>query len=228
MSHCDETPFCASDFGGVVRLFPLPNLVLFPGVSQLLHLFEPRYRRMMDEALDGDRLIAMAVLAPGWEADYEGRPPLYPTACLGRVTTHRREPDGRYYLLLRGETRVRIEKELPPDKLFREAKATLLDDEYPDEGVDQRPVVQQQLLDALRRTLPEAAEMREPLELLFRKSTTLGRLVDVASYALDLELEDKIALLGERNVDRRAARLLQCLERSGDDGQNFPPDFSHN
>lgn len=227
MSNCDETPFCRQDFQGTVRLFPLPNLVLFPGVSQLLHLFEPRYRQLMDEALAGDRLIAMAVLAPGWEPHYEGRPPLYPTACLGRVTTHRREADGRYYLLLRGEARVRVETELPPDKLFREARATLLDDQYPESGAERRPALQQRLLDALRRSLPEAAELREPLELLFRKPMTLGLLADVAAYSLDLEVAEKAALLAEIDVDRRAARLLESLERSSA-AAGFPPHFSQN
>lgn len=227
MSNCDETPFCPSDFGGAVRLFPLPNLVLFPGVSQLLHLFEPRYRQMMDEALACDRLIAMAVLAPGWEGDYEGRPRLYPTACLGRVMTHRREADGRYYLLLKGEARVRIESELPPDKLFREARATLLDDIYPEASAAARPALQQRLLDALRRTLPEAPELREPLELLFRKPMTLGLLADVAAYALDLDIEQKVSLLEELDVDRRAAKLLECLG-SACGARGFPPDFSQN
>ena len=69
---------------GVARLFPLPNLVLFPHVLQPLHIFEPRYCDLLEAALADDRLIAMAVLAPGWEKDYEGRPPVHPIACLGR------------------------------------------------------------------------------------------------------------------------------------------------
>ena len=55
-----------SDFAGTARLFPLPNLVLFPHVMQPLHIFEPRYRQMTADALAGDRLIAVVLLKPGW------------------------------------------------------------------------------------------------------------------------------------------------------------------
>ena len=83
MSSFDDLSFAPQEFSGKVRLFPLPNLVLFPHVMQPLHIFEPRYRFLLEDALATDRLIAMALLAPGWENDYEGRPPLYPMACLG-------------------------------------------------------------------------------------------------------------------------------------------------
>src|SRR5690348_13006239 len=98
-------------FAGGVRLFPLPNLVLFPHVMQPLHIFEPRYRSLLEDALSADRLIAMAVLEPGWESDYEGRPPLSSMACLGRVATYRRLPDGTYNLLLLGLQRIKLVRE---------------------------------------------------------------------------------------------------------------------
>ena len=69
-----------------IPLFPLPNVVLFPGVFLPLHIFEPRYRTMTEEALDGDRLIGMVLLKPGYEAEYEGRPPIYPIGCSGLIT----------------------------------------------------------------------------------------------------------------------------------------------
>jgi len=65
-------------FSDLLPLFPLPNVVLFPGVFLPLHIFEPRYKEMVADALAGDRIIGMALLRPGWEADYEGRPPIYP------------------------------------------------------------------------------------------------------------------------------------------------------
>src|SRR5215469_8637081 len=99
MPSFDELSFSVTDFAGTVRLFPLPNLVLFPHVMQPLHIFEPRYRNLLEDALAADRLIAMALLEPGWESDYEGRPPLGTMACLGRVATHHRLPDGTYNLL---------------------------------------------------------------------------------------------------------------------------------
>jgi hypothetical protein len=78
-----------------IPLFPLSNVVLFPNVFLPLHIFEPRYRAMIGDALDGDRIVGMVMLQPGYEADYEGRPPVFPIGCAGLIT--RAEPlgDGR-------------------------------------------------------------------------------------------------------------------------------------
>src|SRR5262245_5037062 len=108
-------------FEGLARLFPLPNVVLFPHPLLPLHLFEPRYRQMTAHARAHDRLSAMALLQPGWEKDYEGRPRLHSTACLGKIVADRALDDGRYNLMLRGITRVRILHEIPDDKLYRSA-----------------------------------------------------------------------------------------------------------
>ena len=81
MSQSDDFVFPADDFSGVVRLFPLPNVVLFPHVMQPLQIFEPRYLELLDDALADDGLLAMALLEPGWESDYDGRPPIASTVC---------------------------------------------------------------------------------------------------------------------------------------------------
>src|SRR5438874_10875680 len=92
----------------LLPLFPLPNVVLFPNVFLPLHIFEPRYRDMVADALASDRLIGMVLLKPGWERDYEGRPPVYPIGCSGVMTHAARLPHGRYNILLRGVERFRI------------------------------------------------------------------------------------------------------------------------
>src|SRR5262245_24174816 len=91
-----DLTFDETQFTGAARLFPLPDLVMFPHVMQPLHIFETRYRAMLKDALDGDGLIAMSILAPGWEADYEDRPALLPQVCLTKVVAHQRLGDGRY------------------------------------------------------------------------------------------------------------------------------------
>ena len=103
-----------------IPLFPLPNVVLFPNVFLPLHVFEPRYRAMIGDALDGDRIVGMVLLQPGYEADYEGRPPVFPIGCAGLIT--RAEPlgDGRYNVILRGLERFRIERE-DTDRPYRVA-----------------------------------------------------------------------------------------------------------
>ena len=124
------------EFGGVARLFPLPNLVLFPHVDQGLHIFEPRYRQMTADALAGDQLIAMVLLQPdeNWPEKYDGRPPVESVACLGRIVEWEKLPDGRYNLRLRGLARLRLAEELPePSKLYRLARGELLAEVSPAE-----------------------------------------------------------------------------------------------
>src|SRR5437773_2070155 len=113
-------------FTGTARLFPLPNLVFFPNVMQPLHIFEPRYRQMTAEALEGDRLIALALTRPGWEKDYAASPAIYSVATLGVIAADQRLDDGRYNILLRGLSRIQVLQEVPHDKLYRKAKAELL------------------------------------------------------------------------------------------------------
>src|SRR5438132_13940702 len=107
------------DFKGSARLFPLPNLVLFPTMLQGLHIFEPRYRQMTADALEDDRLLAPVLLQPGWEAHHQGNPSVHPVACLGKIIADKRLDDGRYNLQVRGLCRVRILRELPDGKLYR-------------------------------------------------------------------------------------------------------------
>src|SRR3954469_21701812 len=95
----------------LLPLFPLPNVVLFPNVFLPLHVFEPRYREMVADALPSDRMIGMVLLPPGWDRAYEGRPPIYPIGCSGVMTHVERLPDGRYNIVLRGLERFRVLEE---------------------------------------------------------------------------------------------------------------------
>ncbi len=222
-------------FPGTVRLFPLPNLVMFPHVLQPLHIFEPRYVAMLEDALADDRLIAMALLAPGWETDYEGRPPVYPVGCLGKVATHQRLEDGRYNLLLHGVGRVMIVREVEPAGAFRQAEAEVREDYYPPDGDQERARLRTQLVEQFKEMLPPSPEAQEPLEKLLGGRMPLGVLTDVVAYTLDIELSLKEQLLAELNVDRRARMLLDQLVKAGrrpparwPSGVEFPPGFSDN
>src|SRR5712691_8230083 len=95
----------------LLPIFPLPNVVLFPNVFLPLHIFEPRYREMVADALTSDRVIGMVLLKPGWEHDYEGRPMVYPIGCIGVMTHAERLADGRSNIVLRGVERFRIIEE---------------------------------------------------------------------------------------------------------------------
>ena len=96
-----------------VPLFPLPDVVLFPDVSLPLRIFEPRYRAMVADALEGNRIIGMVLLRPGYEADYEGRPPIFAVGCAGVITQVEQLANGEYTLVLRGLQKFEVMSEEP-------------------------------------------------------------------------------------------------------------------
>ena len=150
--------FSSDQFSGLARVFPLPNLVMFPHVMQALHIFEPRYLEMFEEAIHDDRLIALGLLEPGWEQHYEERPKLHATACLCRIATQQRTPQGTYNVLLLGVRRLRLIRELPATTPFRVVESEILDDHEPDEH-QPRDVAE---LEPMKEQ-PAAHEARRPL-----------------------------------------------------------------
>ena len=110
------------DFAHPVALFPLASTALMPNAVQPLHVFEPRYRRMVIDAvgdaadgLDSAAPIAMATFhGDDWRDDYGGTPPLRPTVCVGRIVRHVPLPDGRHDIVLLGACRARIASTTAP------------------------------------------------------------------------------------------------------------------
>ena len=91
-------------------LFPLPNVVFFPKTSLPLHIYEPRYRQLMRDALSSDRRIAVGLLQPGWEQDYYGNPAVHEVCCVGTIDSFEELEDGKFDLVLVGEQKIRIVK----------------------------------------------------------------------------------------------------------------------
>jgi len=112
---------------GALPIFPLPNAVLLPGGILPLHVFEPRYRDLTRDCLAGARTMAIALLRPGFEAGYHGRPPIHEVCGVGTILCSDELPDGRFHLLLRGVARVRVEEELAPFRPYRQVRASLMD-----------------------------------------------------------------------------------------------------
>jgi uncharacterized protein len=228
----NEDVTALSEFTGVARLFPLPGLVFFPHAVQPLHIFEPRFRDMTADALAGDRLIALVLLRPGWEDDYDDRPAVHPVACLGRVIADHLLPDGRYNLVLRGLARVRILDELD-GRSFRLARTEILRETGPDD-LDERMALRAALADLM---LPRvtAGPAREQLRGLFEGELPLGALCDVLAFALPLPTEAKQELLAALDETDRARRLMEAFRAvvenappAGAGNRRFPPDFSAN
>ena len=212
------------EFPGTARLFPLPNLVFFPHVMQPLHIFEPRYRQMTADALAGDRRIALVLPRPGWEADYAGKPAIHPVACLGHVVADQRLQDGRYNLLLRGLSRLRLVEELPEPMPYRVARAELLAD-VPCAGLTEEARWRRRLVEQAPGWLEGQGELREQFARLLKSELALGALCDILAFALPLDVEFKQALLEELSVARRLERLVEHMARGG---RQFPPEFSVN
>jgi Lon protease-like protein len=233
MSSCEENTPTAKLAAGLVRLFPLPNLVMFPHVAQPLHIFEPRYCEMLEDALAGDKQIAMVLLEPGWERDYEGRPAIAPVACVGKVIAQERLPAGRNNILLRGVTRAAIRRELPPGPAFRQAEVEVLEDYYPGSGAARRTQSQRRLVELARQLLPDSTALHEQLDELLASQVSLGMLTDIFAFTLGFSTAVKQRLLAEWNVERRAAllaekltALVQRLEPAMEEAPSFPPPFS--
>ena len=92
----------------LLPLFPLPNIVFFPHTRLPLHVFEPRYRQMVQDALEADQRFGIVLLRPGWEADYFGAPAVYDFGTLGTIEQAVPLEDGRYNIVVRGDVRFRI------------------------------------------------------------------------------------------------------------------------
>jgi uncharacterized protein len=191
-------------------IFPLPDLTFFPHTVLPLHVFEARYRAMVTDCLSRDRRLAVVGLQPGYEACYEGKPAVRAIAGAGSIVRCERLATGRFNILLRGECRIRIEREVPTDTLYRVAAAASLAEVGGDRpglaglarGVRERCV---KIFEALGRP---TTEMRESLEAV-RSPAELG---DQVASAMLPDASVRQALLEELDVERRLDRLGAALD----------------
>ena len=190
-----------------IPIFPLPNVVLFPNVFLPLHIFEPRYRAMVGDAVTSDRMIGMVLLRPGWEQDYDGRPPVFPIGCSGLITHVEQLSDGRYNIVLRGFERFRIVGE-DQNRPYRRAVVERLS-ERPMTGDDRAAVRQQRA--KLEGMLAAAPDSRRPAPNIPREMGDEDLINALAQY-LDLEPLEKQALLEHQCLRTRAESLVELLE----------------
>jgi Lon protease-like protein len=190
----------------VIPIFPLPSVVLFPNVLLPLHIFEPRYRQMLADALAGDRVVGIVLLQSGWESRYEGRPDVYPIGCAGVITHVEPLPDGRSNIVLRGVTKFRIQEE-HNSKPYRLAEVAPIMEEV-SRGDRER-------LFAIRNRLEEvvlAAASKGRRERQFPPDIPDEDLVNALAQYLELEPLERQALLESDGVVSRAKMLLELLE----------------
>ena len=100
------------DLPNIIPLFPLPNFVLFPGLSVPLHIFEPRYREMVTDVTQTHGIIGMMMLKGDWERDYYAYPDIFEIGCAGKIAALSPLPDGRFNLVLQGMSEFRVLREI--------------------------------------------------------------------------------------------------------------------
>lgn len=211
----------------LLPLFPLPNIVFFPQTRLPLHVFEPRYRQMVTDALAGDSRFGIVLLRPGWEADYFGTPPLFECGTIATIETAVPLGDGRYNIVVRGDGRFRIVDEIANEP-YRMARV-VVEPELP--RSDEKAYEQKEwLADISRQYLKYLPDQTAVPEI---ETVTLEALANALIMSLNLDLEEKQRLLEQNDVLARAEevgtelanrveslRFLAPYRRAGDPSNN--------
>ena len=186
-------------------IFPLPNVVLFPNVFLPLHIFEPRYRQMVSDALAGERMIGMVLLQRGGEDD-EGAPPVYDVGCAGLITHVERLSDGRYNIVLRGLEKFRVEDE-DETQSYRIARVRTLHEPLEDGDRDEVRAARLRLESML---VPQPERRGHDAS----GSPSMGDedLVNALAQYMELEPLEKQALLEREGLLARCRSLIDLLE----------------
>jgi Lon protease-like protein len=186
-------------------MFPLPNVVLFPNASLRLHIFEERYRALTRDILAGERFLAMGLIAES-ASPADERPAVEPIAGVGEVVMAHELPDGRFNLVVRGYSRVRIDEELASDRPYRLVAATVVPDLPISDRNELRDAEQslRVLIGQLADAIPEGGE---PLRQIVAGLETPAALANVAASELIADLAVRQRLLETRDVARRLERV---------------------
>jgi Lon protease-like protein len=210
----------------LLPIFPLPNLVFFPETRLPLHIFEPRYRQMIADAVEAENRFGIVLLRPGWEADYFGVPSVYGYGTIGTIEQALPLDDGRYNIVVRGDVRFRIVGEVPsePYRIARVVAEPQLT-RHAEESYAQR----EWLADLSRqylRYLPDQSAVPEietaGLEAL-TNALIMSLNVDVAEKQRLLEVDDVIARADDVGVElQNRIESLKFLApfRRGDPSRN--------
>lgn len=189
-------------------VFPLPSTVLFPGVVIPLHIFEPRYKAMVRDALAGDQLIALAMVKPGLEN--EDVPPLCDVACAGSIIHSEKLTGGRFNILLQGTYRVRLLDELPHERLYRRFAAEVI----PAPTAQDEKAARQELVElesCVVSLVQSVAERDAELVEVVRSTTDPIKLADILAATVVRDAAVQQDLLATRNLKTRLSKLIDAM-----------------
>ena len=195
------------DFKTPLAIFPLADLVFFPGTVLPLRLFEPRYRKMALDLLNGQGLLAVALLEEGGQESEDQEPAIHSIVTVGRARRWERTEEGHVHLELEGLLRARVLQEIPGQP-YRQGLLEPLEEK--EVSAADTAELGQKLLWGLQRLV--GAEPTRPDEITFESSASLGRFCDALAALLPLPTSEKVALLGELDPAARTRALLEHLE----------------
>ena len=196
----------------VIPLFPLPSTVFYPNTSLPLHIFEPRYRNMVEEALNGKGEIGIILLKPGWESDYQGTPEIMATGCVGKIERHLKLPEGKYNILLSGLYRFRILNEIE-GKIYRQAEVAFLKEINDQDLTTKTSPIKEQLIRVMQlylKNLPDETKVEQTLDL--ESCRKLAEFVDKLTHQFDLPPNKMQEFLEQQDVQKRANSLHSLIE----------------
>lgn len=190
----------------VVAIFPLPNLVFFPSTSLPLYIFEERYLQMVKDTIQNKQLIAIFLLKPGWEDDYYGNPPIYPIGTAGELAQVENLPDGKFNIVLKGLYRARA-VEMVKENPYRTARVQVLDD-----LVSSGRKGLQDLTMGLWNDFMKLISTVEGASVESLRNADLAEFVNTLAMSLQIETEEKQALLEENDLVRRARSVQRIIQ----------------
>ncbi len=191
-----------------LAIFPLPNVVFFPHTVLPLHIFEPRYRQMVADALEGNRQIGMVLLQPGWESTQNESPEIFNTGGMGLITQYKDLEEGRYNILLSGRHRFTI-KEFVQETPYRVARVRLLREVMPER--QEMNEISTELILGFRELIE--ATTQPGLEPDVIEKLDFPTLVNSVCSSLNLSVYDQQQLLEMNSVKVRATTVLDILQR---------------
>jgi len=195
------------NFSGVIPLFPLATVVFFPNTLLPLHVFEPRYRQMVKDIIDGERIIGMVLLKPGWEKSYEGNPEIYSVVGMGRIVNSEPLDDGRFNIVLYGLKRVKI-IDIVKDIPYRLARVEILEDVH---GTNEN-IYRERIVELILRWNGIIGKEHESHLINIDTRLPLENLIDAIASTSVSNVFEKQELLEEINVQKRAENILTYLE----------------
>lgn len=194
-------------FSGVIPLFPLSTVVFFPNTLLPLHIFEPRYKRMVNDVINTEKIIGMALLKPGWEDNYYENPEVFNVVGMGRIVSSETFEDGRINIVLYGLKRVKI-VEIIENLPYRLARVDIVNDLHGSDEESLRARIDE--LISKWNLLIEDTEKSHKIDI--NTMLPMESLTDALATLIFSNVFEKQVLLEEPNVHKRAEIIIRDLE----------------